>query len=211
MSKEQKKVGQGWLSPARFQLNVDLGFNAVVSPASTLKLQTDRPSHSKAWSMPRPKTMIRLFGPLAILFSILTLSELTAPTKSIPANQLPVDAEASSKTLAASGNTISVNSAITYQTIIGWEAVAQAGQTDFSDWNSYKASLLDQAVADGINRIKINARTNTEAVTVPGVAVNDNADPFVINAAGFNWATVDAYADVANQLKTRLASQGESL
>ena len=44
-------------------------------------------------------------------------------------------------------------------------------------------------------------------------SVNDNADPHVINPAGFQWGDengVDAQIEIANMLRSRLAAQGEA-
>jgi hypothetical protein len=117
--------------------------------------------------------------------------------------------------LPQSPTTITVNPAITYQTIIGWEATAQAGQSDYADWNSYKNNLIDQAVADGVNRLRLEILHSTESST-PNTdgSVNDNADPHVINPAGFQWGDengVDAQIEIANMLRSRLAAQGETL
>lgn len=113
-------------------------------------------------------------------------------------------------TLTVPAATITVDPNTSIQTIIGWEAVGETGQEDFADYADYKVSLLDQAVADGINRIKINMRANTERQTTPSVAVNDNADPFDINDSGFIWTRVDLFAGVADDIRDRLMAQGET-
>jgi hypothetical protein len=54
---------------------------------------------------------------------------------------------------------ISLDPAITYQTMMGWEAVAQAGQKDCRDFDQYKDELFDAAVNDlGINRLRVAIR-----------------------------------------------------
>lgn len=112
--------------------------------------------------------------------------------------------------VAAQTITVDVNTS--HQTIGYWEAAGEAGREDFADWDDYKTSLLDQMAADGINRIKINMRLNTERASpgCTGGAVNDNADPFSINAAGFCWTRVDLFADVADMLCDRLAAEGKT-
>lgn len=111
------------------------------------------------------------------------------------------------------GQTITVDPNTSLQTITGWEAVGETGREDFADWEDYKVSLMDQAAADGINRIKLNMQMRTERSSscAVGDSVNDNADPFVIDNAGFCWTRIDAWADAATMLKQRLAAQGEAL
>lgn len=106
--------------------------------------------------------------------------------------------------------TITVDLNTSFQTMRGWEAVAQTGRADFSDWNDYIDDLMNQSTADGINRVKINVRISAEQTG--GVQVNDNADPFVINSAGFKWDNndgVDQLADAADLLKDKRAALGK--
>lgn len=101
----------------------------------------------------------------------------------------------------------------TYQTISGWEATAQAGQR-FADWNTYKSVLMDAAAADGINRFRMELSMRTEnTIANSNSAVNDNADPFSINASGFRWGNlngIDAQAEIVNMMRSRLAARGET-
>ncbi len=54
---------------------------------------------------------------------------------------------------------ITLDPSTTYQTIIGWEAVAQAGQRDCPAFQSYKDELFAAAVNDlGINRLRVAIR-----------------------------------------------------
>jgi len=65
-----------------------------------------------------------------------------------------------------SGSTITVYPAITYQTMVGWEATDQSGQTECSGFNSYKNTLFNQAVNDlGINRIRLEVRAKSDGKT----------------------------------------------
>ena len=51
---------------------------------------------------------------------------------------------------------ITLDPKTTYQTIVGWEAVAQAGQRDCSGFDTYKNALFESAVNDlGINRLRV--------------------------------------------------------
>lgn len=137
-----------------------------------------------------------------------TPSPTSSPTPTVTPTPIPTP------TPTPSSNTITVNPSVTYQTMVGWEASAQAGQ-DYPDWNLYKNSLMDQAVADGINRLRLAVTHNVEAST-PNFngSVNDNNDPHVINPAGFQWGNtngVDGDIEVANLMRTRLAARGETL
>lgn len=111
-----------------------------------------------------------------------------------------------------SGNTITLDPSEMNQIMVGWEATAQAGQF-YSDWNSYKDNLMDQVVADGINRLRIELKYNVESISPnQATAVNDNSSPFVINPTGFQWGNkngIDAWAEVVNMMRVRLAARGE--
>lgn len=127
----------------------------------------------------------------------------------------PTPVPSPSPTATPSGNTIAVDASTRHQTISGWEATAQAGQSDFTDYPLYRDDLVSQAVADGINRIRLQIRTRAESPTPnASVSTNDNANPFVINPAGFQWNDnngVNVQADLINRMRTRLAQQGETL
>jgi hypothetical protein len=77
--------------------------------------------------------------------------------------------------------------------MVGWEAAAQAGQTQHTGkWLTYKDALYDQAINDlGINRVRVEIRAN---------------------ALGFDWTEFDrTLTDVVLPLRQRLAARGESL
>ncbi|HEX7479963.1 MAG TPA: hypothetical protein VF331_19325 [Polyangiales bacterium] len=106
----------------------------------------------------------------------------------------------SSKSCGAPANnqTITLDPTVTFQTISGWEAVAEAGQlTDKSgaNYDAYATQLIDQAVNDlGITRLRVEVRSDAENTATDGngyLIVNDNADPNVINWAGFHFARLD--------------------
>lgn len=116
--------------------------------------------------------------------------------------------------------TITVDTTTSYQTINRWEATAQAGQEDFSDIDDYRETLMDMAVADGINGLRLEIRTRDENdiyAASPSDNNNDNADPFSINAAGFQFGGTDKeglrgqVVQIANELRQRLAAQNETL
>jgi len=117
--------------------------------------------------------------------------------------------------------TISLDPNTAYQTMIGWEAVAQAGQIQEINTASgksnvnpafakYKDQLYDQAVSDlGINRLRVELRSGSENPVdyfsnyLSGQIgfkdflqhwyeiVNDNDDPHVINPNGFHFTELD--------------------
>lgn len=121
----------------------------------------------------------------------------------------------------------------TFQTMEGWEAHHQAGEIDCNPRNfaRYQSELYDRAVGDlGINRIRLEVRSGMEAphlrepggneaqsTAVPFATpwfspVNDNADPFVVDTAGFQFEWFD-YNIVHSVLpvRERLARRGERL
>jgi hypothetical protein len=126
---------------------------------------------------------------------------------------------------------IMLNPDITYQTIIGWEAVAEAGQISSSAFNNYKDLLFDLAVHDlGINVLKLPVRSGMENPVdyftqfINGQigfkewrshwdeVLNDNSDPFEINADGFQFSWLDFTVDnVVLPIKTRLEARREKL
>ncbi|MGE0887485.1 MAG: hypothetical protein AB7P14_28525 [Blastocatellales bacterium] len=117
--------------------------------------------------------------------------------------------------------TITINTGTSYQTMVGWEAVAQVGQidevstvTNRSNVNpaflNYKNQLFDQAVNDlGINRLRLELRSGLENTVDYSERytngqinyndwkvrryeiINDNNDPQVINPNGFKFFELD--------------------
>jgi hypothetical protein len=125
---------------------------------------------------------------------------------------------------------IRVDPGVRYQTMVGWEATAQAG-ADAPGFATYRDSLLDLAVHQlGINRLRLEITSGAEQPTdwwLEGRAgradaatvrckryptINDNDDPAVIDWRGFQFAQLDR--DVVNvvlPIKRRLEALGESL
>jgi hypothetical protein len=128
---------------------------------------------------------------------------------------------------------VTIDPSTTYQTITGWEANAQIGQTDFFNNNEYRRwqdSVLDQAVDLGINRLRVEVRSGAEnpvdyfqqflngQITEDQFKmhryeiINDNGDPNSINSGGFHFTELDFNMDVvAIPIKQRLEAAGESL
>src|SRR4030095_4081640 len=106
---------------------------------------------------------------------------------------------------------VTLNPGVTFQTMLGWEATAQAGQVVFKQiFPKYKDALYDATVNDlGINRIRLEIQNGTQNPVDYFTnfyndqisrdewrahwyeIINDNDDPFVINPAGFQFAWVD--------------------
>ncbi len=105
---------------------------------------------------------------------------------------------------------VSVNQAVTYQTINGWEAVAQAGDLACAGFDIYKNELYNQAINDlGINRIRLEINKGVENSvdyftqylngqisleeerTHRDEIINDNSDPNLINSQGFQFSRLD--------------------
>jgi hypothetical protein len=148
---------------------------------------------------------------------------------------------AAPSSLAPSGATIKLNPSVTYQTITGWEATAQAGQIECSlnpqtqkydpaIYDRYAGTLLDQAAADGINRVRVEVKSGFENPVdyfgrfVAGEIslndwmghgyeiINDNGNPSVIDAAGFQFSELDHTMDkIVVPLRKRLQARGEQL
>lgn len=132
---------------------------------------------------------------------------------------------------ASAAGSITIIPSIRHQTIIGWEAVAQAGQLGSPAWANYRNALFDQAVTDlGLNRIRLELTSGTEnpvdyfSQWRSGVIsaaqynskryeiVNDDPDPANINASGFQWSALNHTVDnVVLPMRQRLEARGESL
>jgi hypothetical protein len=137
---------------------------------------------------------------------------------------------------------IIINAKVTYQTMSGWEADSFSGQWLESNtlgiskvnpsFALYKDQLFDSAVNDlGVNRIRLGIRggvennaanyftqyingqiTDKQLNQYRNKPVNDNDDPGVVNAAGFQWAELDyKINNIIIPLRQKLAARGESL
>ncbi|HYN07668.1 MAG TPA: S8 family serine peptidase [Vicinamibacterales bacterium] len=93
-----------------------------------------------------------------------------------------------------SGNAITINATVTHQTMVGWETHVLASIDDFT-WmtDAQIATELDDVVNDvGFTRVRLAVRSGAENPTASYDGryeiVNDNANPNVINPAGFHFA-----------------------
>ncbi|MGH7555772.1 MAG: hypothetical protein ACREMQ_22455 [Longimicrobiales bacterium] len=133
--------------------------------------------------------------------------------------------------------TITVDPSVRYQTMVGWEASAQAGHIECpaSAYDRYRDELFDRAVNElGINRLRIPLRSGVEnpadyfadnfdkfrskQITFGDFkkawyqVVNDNDDPEVIDSAGFHFSELDFTIEkVVLPLKQRVEARGEKL
>ena len=131
--------------------------------------------------------------------------------------------------------TVSVRPSITYQTMLGWSSDVSVSPQDL--WNVSDAqigSLLDIAVTDlGVSRARLGVPSGSENPSGRGTAyvrgaitpaateeylahrydiVNDNGDPNVINAAGFDFGILDYAIDrVVRPMRQRVIARGERL
>ncbi len=124
---------------------------------------------------------------------------------------------------------VAVDTTVRFQTMDGWQATAQSGQTQ-PQYGSWRDALLDLAAADGINRIRLDVRAGIEhtrdgflevltgAITEAQwrcfryATVNDNGDPTVISQGGYHFSEIDtAMVRVVLPLRQRLAARGETL
>ncbi|HXF23207.1 MAG TPA: carboxypeptidase-like regulatory domain-containing protein [Gemmatimonadaceae bacterium] len=145
--------------------------------------------------------------------------------------QLGANQQPSSTSGPAPSTVITVNPSVKYQTMTGWEATAEGGQNDIASYPAYRAQLLDLAVNTlGINRLRVEVRSGAEnpvdtwAEEQSGAlsaadwrcqryaTINDNADPMVINPAGFHFSELDATMNrLVLPMKALVEARGEHL
>jgi hypothetical protein len=126
--------------------------------------------------------------------------------------------------------TITLNPAVRFQTISGWEAHGQSGHENPA-FQQYKDRLFDLAANDvGINRLRLEVRSGSENTVdyyqqwragqiddarwrcVRFATVNDNNDPQSINASGFKFSQMDSMVqNVILPMRQRLQARGERL
>lgn len=115
-----------------------------------------------------------------------------------------------------------------FQTMTGWEGVAQIGQAGCQSFNLYRAEVVDRLVNElGINRVRLEIRSGTEAPTdwftdfLNGTGnwrdrwyspTNDNGDPNAVDAGGFFFTELDHQVDnVVTPMQQAMAARGEQL
>jgi hypothetical protein len=126
---------------------------------------------------------------------------------------------------------ITIDWDVTFQTMTGWEATAEAGQEDSPGFALYRDALFDAAVDDlGIDRLRLAIRSGIEGAqddwalqrngridaarwrAVRYSTVNDNADPSRLNEAGFWFSQVDNTIEtIVLPMKRRLEARGRRL
>lgn len=126
--------------------------------------------------------------------------------------------------------TITLNPAVRFQTISGWEAHAESGH-ESPAFQQYKDRLFDLAANDvGINRLRLEVRSGSENSVdyyqqwlsgqiddarwrcVRFATVNDNGDPRSINTGGFKFSQMDSLVqNVVLPMRQRLQARGERL
>jgi hypothetical protein len=130
---------------------------------------------------------------------------------------------------------ITVDPAVRYQTISGWEVdsyLREGSEKDAAAAEHFKTEVYDRAVGEvGINRMRIDIRSGVEGGAAEAwrrlnsgqidyeswkprryATINDNADPYVIRWAGFDFAEFDARIEQGVlPLKARLEARGEKL
>ena len=116
------------------------------------------------------------------------------------------------------GTTIDIVSALTHQTMMGWEGTAQLGQGHCSTFNQYRAEVINRLANElGINRVRVELHSGTENTVdwVGGVRygiINDNADPHVMDSAGFHFSQLDFAIDhIVEPMRQALTARGERL
>lgn len=128
------------------------------------------------------------------------------------------------------GALITVDRNTRFQTISGWEATAQAGQNQ-PVFPLVRDTVLKLAVNElGITRLRVEIRSGSESDRdywteigrdqgespayrcVRFATVNDNADPFTINPAGFHFSHIDnTMQNVVVPMRQLVQARGEKL
>jgi O-glycosyl hydrolase len=134
---------------------------------------------------------------------------------------------------APSGPVVRVDGSTRYQTMVGWEATAQAGHIECpaTAYNRYRDELFDRVVNElGINRLRLPLQAGSEnptdyfsqfmegRLTIQAwrpfwyASVNDNASATSIASSGFHFSELDFTVEkVVLPMKQRLEALGEKL
>jgi hypothetical protein len=122
--------------------------------------------------------------------------------------------------------TITLKPEVKFQTITGWEAVAQAGQDASSSFLKYRDKLFETAVDDlGINRLRLEIRSGLENTTdyfkqwrsgqiteqqfndKRYEVINDNSEPNALEPKAFQFGEIDSTIEsVVLPMKALLAN-----
>ncbi|MHC4339211.1 MAG: glycoside hydrolase [Planctomycetota bacterium] len=225
--------GGGSTKPAAGNLSVDAGPDGSIAfhEAASLTGTVSGGGASVRWS--------RVSGPGSVFFEDdratttraaftaggnYTLSLFASSGADTGADQVRVTVS------APSGPVLVVDPTTNYQTMTGWEATTYAGQDSLA-FDNFKDAVFDAAVNDlGIDRVRLEVRSGAEnqedywAQQLAGTidyatwrsrrysTINDNADPNVIDPAGFQWSELDDQIDrIVLPLKTRVEARGETL
>ncbi len=159
------------------------------------------------------------------------LTALAAGTATITAADGTVKGQASvtvGSTTTAQGNVV-VTPGTRFQTMNGWEAVAQAGQ-GIAQYPLYRGQLLSLASDLGINRLRVEVHagaenpndnwtllkqgkiTQSQWQCLQYTVVNDDSDAFHINWAGFHFSELDSTMEqLVLPYRAQLASMGVKL
>jgi hypothetical protein len=137
----------------------------------------------------------------------------------------------------AAQETITLNPNVTYQTMRGWEVTSFVASECDPNFAALRDAMIDAAVNDiGIDRLRLEVRSGVENSTDyyanfvangcpqppdPNyttwrqnryATVNDNADPNVLNAAGFHFTELDwTVENVILPMKAAVEANGEHL
>ena len=171
------------------------------------------------WGL-RPQSVVSVLLVLGSLSCSASGSDLIEPPPPPPPPPPPTDTTPA---------TIRLEAGTRYQTISGWYATPELGQYTCPTYPLYKDELMDRAVNElGLNRLKMGLPASIEHphnhfadfmagnlsfgawVNTWKTAVNDNADPFVMNPAGFQWGQLDDMIEnIVIPMRQRLRSRGE--
>ena len=140
--------------------------------------------------------------------------------------------------IASAQVSITLDSSVKYQTIVGWEAANQSHADTDGDpggpnplFPLYKDTLFDLAVNDlGINRLRLELMSGSEnpvdywskwyngQMTYSSKnlhryeIINDNNDPYLIDTSGFHFTQLDfAINSTVLPIRQRLQAKGEML
>jgi len=141
--------------------------------------------------------------------------------------------------VSAGLQTIQLDPGTTFQTMQGWEATAQIGQSEYNslwswsgaDFKDVQTELLDLTVNElGIDRVRLEIHprfendtdyyTQWQNGTITraqwkaqwGIPVNDNADPNTINVAGYQFTELDDWiVECVNPMRVLATSNGERI